>query len=61
MGEKKIPTADFAIIGGSGTLSSNFPNNFGVENLQENLFFETPYGKSPAFKIFTYAGKKILT
>ncbi|MBR6013034.1 MAG: MTAP family purine nucleoside phosphorylase [Selenomonadaceae bacterium] len=66
MTEKKIPFADFAIIGGSGTLSSNFPNNlqeknFGVEILEENLFFETPYGKSPAFKIFSYAGKKIFT
>lgn len=66
MDEKIFPTADFAIIGGSGTLSSNFPNNFsgknfGVEILQENLFFETPYGKSPAMKIFSYDGKKILT
>lgn len=52
---------DFAIIGGSGTLSSNFPNNFGVEILKENLFFDTPYGKSPAMKIFTYADKKIIT
>ena len=61
MSEKKIPDADFAIIGGSGTLSSNFPNNFGVKILEENLFFDTPYGKSPAMKIFTHAGKKILT
>lgn len=61
MSEKKIPAADFAIIGGSGTLSSNFPSNFNLKILQENLFFETPYGKSPAMKIFSYAGKKILT
>ena len=61
MSEKKIPAADFAIIGGSGTLSSNFPNNLGAEILQENLFFETPYGQTPALKLFSHAGKKILT
>ena len=62
MSEKKIPAVDFAIIGGSGTLSSNFPNNFeDAEILAENLFFDTPYGKSPAFKIFSFGGKKILT
>lgn len=64
---EKIPRADFAIIGGSGTLSSNFPNNFvseknfDVKILAENLFFATPYGKSPAIKIFEVDGKKVLT
>ena len=58
----KIPTADFAIIGGSGTLSGNFPKNFaGVEILEDNLFFETPYGKSPAFRLCEVGGKKFLT
>ena len=53
---------DFAIIGGSGTLSSNFPKNFAdVEILAENLFFETPYGKSPAFRLCSVDGKKFLT
>ena len=62
MNEQKIPHADFAIIGGSGTLSSNFPNNFAdVKILAENLFFTTPYGKSPAMKIFEVDGRKILT
>lgn len=61
MNENKIPRADFAIIGGSGTLSSNFPNNFeDVKILAENLFFTTPYGKSPAMKIFEVDGKKVL-
>lgn len=62
MEEMKIPRADFAIIGGSGTLSSNFPNKFAdVKILSENLFFMTPYGKSPALKIFEIYGKKVLT
>ena len=58
----KIPNVDFAIIGGSGTLSSNFPKNFAdVEILAENLFFDTPYGKSPAFRLCNVVGKKFLT
>ena len=61
MDNKKIPRADFAIIGGSGTLSSNFPNQFDVKILAENIFFNTPYGKSPAFKIFEIADRKVLT
>ena len=27
MNEKKIPQADYAVVGGSGTLSSDFPAN----------------------------------
>ena len=58
----KIPNVDFAIIGGSGTLSSDFPKNFaGVEILAENLFFETPYGQSPAFRFCSVDGKNFLT
>ena len=58
----KIPNVDFAIIGGSGTLSSDFPKNFaGAEILAENLFFETPYGKSPAFRLCAVSGKNFLT
>ena len=57
-----IPHVDFAIIGGSGTLSSDFPKNFaGVEVLADNLFFETPYGKSPAFRLCSVGGKEFLT
>lgn len=54
--------ADFAIIGGSGTLSSNFPTGFdNVEILREDLTFDTPYGKSPAFKLFKVADQNVLT
>ncbi len=56
---------DFAIIGGSGTLSSNFPEknlpDGDIKILEENLIFDTPYGKSPQMKIFEVAGKKVLT
>ena len=62
MDEIKIPRADFAIIGGSGTLSSDFPNKFSdVRVLAKNLFFMTPYGKSPALKLFDIDGRKVLT
>ena len=50
-----IPKADFAVVGGSGTLSSNFPANSespDVKILEDNLYFDTPYGKSPAFRLF---------
>ena len=58
----EIPRVDFAIIGGSGTLSSDFPKNFAdVEILAENIFFETPYGQSPAFKLCNVDGKNFLT
>lgn len=58
----KIPAVDFAIIGGSGTLSSDFPKNFaGVEIVAENLFFDTPYGRSPAFRLCNVDGKNFLT
>lgn len=57
-----IPSVDFAIIGGSGTLSSDFPKNFaGVEVVADNLFFETPYGKSPAFRLCSVYDKNFLT
>ena len=57
-----IPKVDFAIVGGSGTLSGDFPKNFsGTEILADNLFFDTPYGKSPAFRLCSVGGKKFLT
>ena len=57
-----VPSVDFAIIGGSGTLSSDFPKNFaGANVLADNLFFNTPYGKSPAFRLCTVADKNFLT
>ena len=62
--KQQVPQAAFAIVGGSGTLSSDFPKNCAagdVEILADNLHFATPYGESPAFRLFTVAGKRVLT
>jgi 5'-methylthioadenosine phosphorylase len=54
-----IPRADFGICGGSGTLSRRFPESLGderVEVLSEDLVFDTPFGRSPAFTHFRVTG-----
>ncbi|MGL6015313.1 MAG: MTAP family purine nucleoside phosphorylase [Selenomonadaceae bacterium] len=59
-----IPKATFAVIGGSGTLSSDFPLGAEAEDvtiLADGLVFSTPYGQSPVFRLFEVAGKKVLT
>ncbi len=64
MADNMIPKADYAVVGGSGTLSSNFPVNVKDEDVKivaENLYFDTPYGKSPAFRHFTVGEKHVLT
>ena len=62
--EAKIPAAAYAVVGGSGTLSSNFPANDkadDVEILADNLRFDTPYGESPAMRLFRVGEKRVLT
>ena len=47
MNTQNIPQADFAIIGGSGTLSNNFPLGAkcdDVKIIQDRMIFDTPYG-----------------
>lgn len=64
MSETMIPKADYAVVGGSGTLSSDFPANLpdeDVEILADNLHFETPYGMSPAIRLFRVGEKRVLT
>ena len=64
MNESKIPAAAYAVVGGSGTLSSNFPANVkddDVEILADNLRFDTPYGESPAMRLFRVGEKRVLT
>ena len=59
-----IPAAEYAVVGGSGTLSSNFPANLPDEDteiLADGLRFETPYGTSPAFRLFRVGEKRVLT
>ena len=60
----EIPRADYAVVGGSGTLSSDFPRNLPDEDvkiLEDNLYFETPYGKSPSMRLFCVGEKRVLT
>lgn len=55
---------EFAVIGGSGTLSSDFPlgaNDPGVKILADDIQFETPYGLSPAFRLFSVDDRQVLT
>ena len=62
--DNKIPKAEYGIVGGSGTLSSDFPNNIqaqDVEIVADNLRFETPYGESPAMRLFSVGDKQVLT
>lgn len=60
----QVPAASFAIVGGSGTLSSDFParsKDADVEILADELHFSTPYGASPAMRLFSVVGKRVLT
>ena len=64
MAEQQIPAARYAVIGGSGTLSSDFPcasTADDVEILADGLHLTTPYGESPAFRLFSVAGRRVLT
>ena len=64
MAEQQIPAASYAVIGGSGSLSSDFPRAStadDVEILADGLHFATPYGESPAFRLFSVAGRRVLT
>ena len=53
--------AEHAIIGGSGTLSSNFPKNFSTVALIDEFSVETPYGRSPTMRLFELNGRRVLT
>ena len=49
-----IPIADYAIVGGSATSNCRIPEDAqvpGVEIIESNLFFETPFGMTTAFKL----------
>ena len=59
-----IPQAEYGIVGGSGTLSSDFPMNVRAEDVKgeaDGLHFATPYGESPAFRLFSVGSKRVLT
>ena len=59
----RIPTAGYAIIGGSSTFSIRFPEELDeadVEVVEDGLRFETPYGESPPFKLFKVGDRRVL-
>jgi len=61
---EEIPRVEYAIIGGSGTFSIEFPEDLersDVRVLARDLVFATPYGPSPRMKLFECDGKKALT
>ena len=63
-GERAVPSASFAVIGGSSTFSLRFPaalNRPEVRVLEEGLVFPTPFGESPPFTLFEVEGKRVLT
>lgn len=61
--KEQIPCAAFGMVGGSGTLSSDFPRHVqdaDVEILAEELRFSTPYGDSPAMRLFRVGARRVL-
>jgi len=59
MSKQVIPAAHFGVCGGSGSLSFDFPAGLGderVEVLAEDLVYDTPFGRSPAFTHFRVTG-----
>ena len=61
---EQVPAAAFGIVGGSGTLSSDFParsKDADVTILADELHFATPYGASPAMRLFSVGEKRVLT
>lgn len=60
----KIPAAQYAVIGGSGTYSMNFPddlNRSDIKVIDQGTVFKTPYGDSPPIKFFSLGGKSVAT
>jgi 5'-methylthioadenosine phosphorylase len=59
MTDRTVPAAEFGVCGGSGSLSFAFPGALAdprVTVLAEDLYFETPFGRSPAFTHFRVDG-----
>lgn len=59
-----IPRVDVGLICGSSTNAINFPADLhlsGVEVIEQSQVYETPFGQSPEFGYFRYAGHEVLT
>lgn len=64
MAKQDIPQAEIALIGGSGTLSSDFParvKDSDVKIIADGLIFDTPYGKTAPLRLFSVGERKVLT
>jgi purine nucleoside phosphorylase len=60
--KKEIPKVKKAFIGGSSTLSINFPEDIGLPGLKvlDKKVFLTPFGESPEFKLVEVYGEPVL-
>ncbi|MHB1653713.1 MAG: phosphorylase family protein [Desulfitobacteriaceae bacterium] len=59
-----IPRVSVGMICGSSTNALSFPKDLGdpgIKIIADGLVFHTPFGESPEFVHFSYAGKEILT
>ena len=57
-----IPTANYALIGGSGTWGARFPEDLELPNVELTDYFEsfdTPYGSTAPFKLLSIAGQPV--
>ncbi len=56
-----VPTAAWAIIGGTGTHAVDLPSLLPrARVLERDLVFATPWGESPAFALFELDGRRVL-
>jgi 5'-methylthioadenosine phosphorylase len=60
--KKKIPKTNLAFIGGSSTLSINFPEDLKIPGVKvlDIKVFPTPFGDSPEVKVFKIDGDIVL-
>ena len=64
MVSKEVPKVKFAVIGGSSTFSINFPRDLNRGDVcvgKEVMKFNTPYGESPPFTLFSLGERTVLT
>ena len=58
-----IPTASYALIGGSGTWGARFPEDLEMPNVEMTDYFEafdTPFGRTAPFKLLRIGGQNVL-
>jgi 5'-methylthioadenosine phosphorylase len=57
----RIPEVDVAVIGGSAILGSGFPESFqGVDVIEENIVYDTPFGPTAPFTYASVDGNEFL-